>query len=216
MLCKQTHYKKTRFALVLIFIFVQSCSWTLETRKDAVIPYCLRSCSVQTPESVDQFPRHIANAAHKLLEDRVGTDFIGRFEFSGGYFINVSCPELATCQWQIPAYILLFRLVQPAEGISVYEIEMWLNQKGELIGSLELPDCVTQPEKKNFVPISQALCVVSEIDGFDIDKVFLIYDSSTDSIIYQFVDNNELEWDYVEINAHDGSLSRRWRSHGIP
>ncbi|NEM99628.1 PepSY domain-containing protein [Pontibacter burrus] len=169
------------------------------------------------PYSFDELPKNIQKKVKQHLVKRVGKSFYGRLKLNGGQILNLNRfyelnPE-AKAEGYVPySYNLCFRVTDSQGEGNLYSFNLALDQSGDLMKEIDLPDIKNNPKKAQIISLAQATEIAQKgilIDSYTRTNSY--YDSDAGSIVWEFeqityepkVGNKSIK---LIVNAHSGEI----------
>lgn len=169
------------------------------------------------PKSLSELPESIRVKLETHLKARLGDAFYSRLRLSSGQLIDFDElyrvePDAKNYKWKIFAYGLNFKFSEPAKGIRAYHSRISLDENGNVLQEIDLPEIAKHPEKANIISLSKAKKIASE-HKFPLERtdVEINYDSERDSLIWMLkykLKGNAYVWvtRSISIDAHTGEI----------
>ncbi len=206
-----------KFKILHIFIciglcFVAICESNAQTRKitKRVGSTTLYPYSPKSTESLNDIPANIVEKVTTHLKNRLGENFYQKLQFSYGVIVNFDdlkrADPNANYQWKVFTYKLEYKFSMPEVGVKLYEAEIWLDEKGDVLKEIDLPAIAQKPEKAKIIPVKEAL-VIGKRNKFRASRVELAYRDKEDSIVWRLVKHNrDGSTSELDVSAHSGEI----------
>jgi hypothetical protein len=203
---------------VLLVIFLAGACFLVSSESRAQARYKKRvgviSLFPYSPvaiSSLNDLPPGIVDKATAHLIDRLGRPFYERLRFTYGVKVNFDdlyrvSPQARNYEWKIFSYELQFAFSLPEAGISSYEADLWLDEKGAVLKEIDLPAIGQQSQKSTIVSAKDAIRIGKK-RGFHASMVELAYRKEEDSIVWRLKRRSAdgyTEW--LDISAHTGEV----------
>jgi hypothetical protein len=176
--------------------------------------------------SLNELPNDIRLAVISHLTARLGSDFFKKLTFVEGVIINLDElyklePERKNYHWKMPSYELHFSFSDLTKGIRSYRTYVQLDERGNVLKDVGLPEISKRPEKASILPLNEAVRIAVE-NNFPRKKMSLSldYDKDADSIIW-IVEGPHQDHktygcnDILEIDAHTAKILKHQPQCGI-
>lgn len=202
---------KTIIVFLVTAILLTSCESSEEywlTNPDsynAATIYTDNTSSLDAPFSINDLPKPIKDSAIKHLIGTTGKDFYAKLKYDGGQILEYNDGS--------KTYHLHFSFNDLDAGIKKYTSTVSLNQNGNLIDIVDLPDISKHSYKSKLIDIREAYKIALEktIDRGKLFNAGVSFDKNVSSIEWTFT----LETDkgkkqgykhIISINAHNGEV----------
>ncbi|SDZ79604.1 hypothetical protein [Pedobacter hartonius] len=171
------------------------------------------------PYSINELPHHIQVKVKSYLSSRVGKDFCKKLLLNGGQIVDIERlyavnPSARSWESVPPIYSLCFMVWDRLKRSSSYNFILNLNQKGTLLGIVELPDIKHNSTKGKIMTMDDAKKIALANSFYDkYTKVNSCYYKKIDSIVWVFEQQEPGEGTRnltkLLINAHTGAIVDR-------
>jgi hypothetical protein len=168
--------------------------------------------------ALTDMPTAIQLKFKQYLLNRTGKRFYNRLQLNLGQEIDlakyyeVSPNAIRANRDTPPVYSLCMSFTDPVTHAELYSFRVNLTQKGQLIGTIALPDMIHHPKKAHIISQQQAIEIGKQI-GLNNADVRFSYQPSDDSIIWCLEHMKEYKPEggpttfiIVQINAHTGKV----------
>jgi hypothetical protein len=168
------------------------------------------------PYSIDELPLNIQVNLQSYLLARVGKEFYKKLVLNGGEIVDLGRlyivdPSARSWESVPPIYSLCFMVWDSLKRSSSYNFILNLDQKGTLLGILELPDIKHNSTKAKILTKDEATKIAIANNFFDkYTDVYSCYNKKLDSILWVFGQTEPGEGTRnltkLLINAHTGAI----------
>jgi|GEM_PF-2835622 len=168
------------------------------------------------PYSINELPLSIQLKVKTYLSARVGDDFYKKLVLNGGQVIDIERlyavnPSARSWKSVPPIYSLCFMVWDSLKRSSPYSFVLNLNQKGTLLGIVELPDIKHNASKAKIMTMDEAKKIATANNFYDkYTKVNSCYYRKSDCIVWVFeqLEPGEGTRNLTKllINAHTGAI----------
>lgn len=168
------------------------------------------------PYSINELPLNIQVKVKSYLLERVGKDFYKKLVLNGGEIIDIERlyavnPSARSWESVPPIYSLCFIVWDSLKLSSSYSFILNLNQKGALLGIVELPDIKHNSTKAKIMTMNEAKKIAIANNFYDkYTNVNSCYYKKIDSIVWVFEQTEPGEGTRnltkLLINAHTGAI----------
>lgn len=189
--------------------------WIFPGNKAAPNPCGERLYPGYKPKSIfnlADMPAGVQAKFKAMLLNRVGQQFYNRLVLNLGQEIDIERYMQKSGDLRIPpAYSLCMSVTDTATHEEIYSFRVNLDQQGNLIGILGIPDIKNHPEKAKILSDKQA-AAIAQFNGV-YDRGQGEYDGKLDAIVWQFEKMDKFipgggntPFTIIRINAHNGSI----------
>jgi hypothetical protein len=197
-----------RHLLITLTIFLVACDnteyWLQNPQgQSARIVLANDSKSSNAPRSLDSLPTKIKDSTTRHLLAHVGKTYLSKLTFVGGQILEY---ENGTKE-----YYLYYSLTDATLGKNKYIATIAVNQDGQLIQQIDLPDVVQNPYKTKVITPHQAFNEVMSktIDYGKLINLSISFDKNTSSIEWTFTfetnKGNDRGYKHIiSVDAHRG------------
>lgn len=162
--------------------------------------------------ALTDMPAYIQAKFKALLLNRVGPQFYKRLVLNLGQEIDPERHYRITADKRTPpVYSLCMSVTDALTHQEIYSFRVNLNQQGGLIGTLNIPNIKSQPEKAKILSEKEA-ALIAQFNGV-YDRGQGQYDSKSGSIVWQFErmdkyipSGGDTPFTIVRIDAHTGAV----------
>jgi hypothetical protein len=136
-----------------------------------------------------KIPEEIRVKLENHLNNRLGEKFFEGLEFESGEFINLrklykKDPDAYEYEWEVYSYELHFGFSAPEKGIRFFIATIALDENGDVVEEIDLPNISKAPHKENIISLRKAheIAVREHFPpemGIEID-----YDLEVDSLVW--------------------------------
>lgn len=195
-------------ALCLTFVVKtngQTRSITKRSGNVTLYPYSPKSAN-----SIKDLPPVILEKLTNHLKNRLGHEFFRKLYFSSGRIVDHEALRRASptskFQWKVFTYEIVFEFTKPEVGVKSYEATVWLDENGDIIREIDLPEIAKDPSKAKIIPVKEAIRIGRD-NKFRADWVELAYREPDDSIVWRLRKNDTKGTSYLmDISAHTGQV----------
>ncbi len=161
------------------------------------------------PRSLQGIPRAIRAQLLRHIESRVGATLFANVSFGGGQIVDLAAlrrvePDSKDYEWTVPTYNLFFQLRLP--GRDVYCASVELDEKGQLLQEITLPNAAKYPSKAQVISREQA-AAVAKTHAVPLDKAMVEMN--------YFPDTDTLEWLFC-FHTQEGGATFRGQCLHVP
>jgi hypothetical protein len=167
-------------------------------------------------QALDHLPLKIKEKVDGHLAARLGNELYSKLRFVDGEIVEKSkVPNAEQFQWKLHAYSLQFELAYPEEGVAAYHAQLRLDEEGDVVEEINLPNAKGAVEKCSIIPLKQALVIARDV-GVPLDElpvdIEIGYDKRADSLCWIVKTPMPLSRDHkqarsaVRIDAHLGKV----------
>ncbi|MCR8561326.1 hypothetical protein KXD93_26975 [Mucilaginibacter sp. BJC16-A38] len=166
---------------------------------------------------LDDLPAKIQSKIRTYLTDRVGEDFYKKLILNGGQWVNLKKfyslnPKIDPKKFRAPNYSLCFMVWDSVKHKTLYNFSLNLDERGSLMGIIELPDIKHHPEKSIIIDSAASNLVARQYSFTSEGEI--MYDPKSGSIIREYKNYKKGEGkytvvDHLWIDVHTGKVADR-------
>jgi hypothetical protein len=203
------------FVFFVLFIVVNAIAVCDVSAQDRHVTKRASSISLypyhpKSTQSLHDLPSSVVGKVTAHLKARLGEEFFSKLQFSYGEIVNLDelkrADPNANYQWKVFSYKLEYRFSIPDVGIKLYEAEIQLDEKGDVLREIDLPDIAHNPNKANFITVTQALSIGKK-NKFRAGRARIAYRDKEDSVVWRLIrENSDGSTSQLDISAHTGEI----------
>ena len=186
-------------ALALLLVWLSVTAPAQEQKRDVEAGYrgsrySFREYRPKTFRQLKELPPEVLANLSRHLEQRLGTQFYTKLEFSWGEAIDLNELHSVEPYWRnerVGSYDLVFSFSDRAKGLKAFYSKVVLDARGDIVEEINLPDIASQPQKMNLIPSTEALRIAAQTN-FVGKKIWPSFDyyADTDSFVWIIEDSD--------------------------
>ena len=175
--------------------------------------------SPKSAASLNDFPPAILEKLTNHLKNRLGDEFFRKLHFIYGRIVDHEALKRASptsdFQWKVFTYEMVFEFSMRDVGVKSYEAAVWLDENGDVIREIDLPEIAKDPSKARMIPVKEAIRLGKD-NKFRASWVELAYQEPHDSIVWRLRKKDTKGTSYMmDISAHTGKVLNSVAFRGI-
>lgn len=156
------------------------------------------------PYSIKDLPKRVQIKVKSLFINRVGEKFYNRLILNGGQIIDIKrlytvVPSAIFWERVPPIYSLCFSILDSSKHSSLYSFILNLDEKGKVIGEIELPDIKHNSFRSWIIPLEEAK-QIAIANNF--------YDKYTNVKSRYYPKAGSIVWEFEQIEPGEGTKNR--------
>ena len=151
----------------------------------------------QEPTSFNDLPIKIQTKVKSCFENRIGTAFYQRLVLNGGQIINLKHFRQIDTFYKAtpPIYSLCYMVWDSLSNASVYNFSLKLNEEGNLLAPVPLPNIKHDPSKAKVLTLDEAKAIAKQNN---------FYDERTQTNSYYYPNKDCIVWEFKQDEPGEG------------